>query len=293
MTLSHDTIPAGHADIIVDLFAANAVLTSRLPAHIATNLPAAARLRDAHHLADPCHQDRHRVTVLLTRLDEGTASWDGCQPFQAKHLLTLIRKLGGSVDDGPLAAALTALDIRADKSPAPRTARLVAAAELAVGMRRLRPDDPVLSGAATLPMRHALRSTGLSIPMVEALMTPGPDADAGTLLSSCRTAMERAVAMLDPDRLLPALLDRATADLPDMRPVLAALTPGKPLPRGEVAGLAGLPERTARRKIAALLEAGWLRSDSQKGPLFPDVPPAVLADLLSCKAARNVVPVSK
>ena len=88
-------------------------------------------------------------------------------------------------------------------------------------------------------------------------------------------------SLVQPNRLRDRILIwveeeiRATALPPKSGAVLEAVLYRGDLPRGEVPGLLGTTERSARRVTSALLEGGVLTSESSRTPLYLAFPAAL------------------
>lgn len=93
-------------------------------------------------------------------------------------------------------------------------------------------------------------------------------------LRTCIDQVEFMEALMRPDRLRDRILIWAEEEiraghlLPKSDIILKTVLYQGELPRGEVADALGTSDRTARRITSALLEAGALRSDSTRAPLF-------------------------
>jgi hypothetical protein len=288
MTPSSDTIPILHAEIISELVVGSATLAYQLPGFVTARLPETARLCDAAALAGICGQTPETTAAFLERLDQKIETWRGRQPFRNKDILTLVRALGGGNERNGVEAMLIDLEVCLDKGPAPRIAQLIAAVNLAVKIRHIDMNSWSLAGASALVVRHALRQVGIFLPFVSALVAIDSDTTPECLLSACLLETSRIGKACSSSALNAALLERATQEVPEMLPVIRMLHLEVAVPRGEVAASLGLPSRTARRRISALTESGWARSEKPKGPLCADVPPTVLASIISgCETPKE------
>jgi hypothetical protein len=281
MTTPFDTIPALVAEQLADLFAASAMIHCQLPGFIAARLPEAARLCDADILADRYGKDPSIIAGFLGRLDVKTEPWLGCQPFRTGDLLTFVSAFEGPHERDRVATMLGELKIYRVEEPALRITRVMAAADLVVKIRSLDMESGSLAGASALVLRHALLRVGIGVPIVPALMTLSATISVERLLAACLTETQRIGKVLTPTTQISALLKRAAQEVPELLPVINILLREPLVPRGEVAGLLGLPERSARRRISALIEMGWAGSETPKGPLRADVPAKVLANIMA------------
>ena len=134
----------------------------------------------------------------------------------------------------------------------------------------------ILLHATFLQVRGTALPWSLAIPLV-APDAYGPEAVSPTardIIDRCRRELPRLIPACHPDPLRHSLRRQAIQDCRQERvgPVIDAMFEKSKLPRGEVRVLAQVSDRSARRDIHLLLETGWAKAYSTKGPLRLVIP---------------------
>jgi Fic family protein len=102
-------------------------------------------------------------------------------------------------------------------------------------------------------------------------------------LNTCIDQVTFMEGLMQPDKLRARILLWAEEEIrlgelpPKADRILEAVLYRGELPRGEIPKIVGLPERTARRPLSALVDKGILVSDSPKGPVRLAFPASIAA----------------
>lgn len=296
------------AQAMADLWVLHARF-DHLPRAFRESLPVAVRKMDVARFEDRLAAQiptvagapTHRIADLLEAWDSRVAD-TGC-PFP-KPAATIYKMLDwlwpGTLIDTAGSAMIERETARVDTQPwSDETAPL---ARLLVGLERwyaLRRGDALVPGldlvADLFLLQSLMHSVGgplswsLTLAVESLDGAPAESAQAShqevgpdKLLATLRTEVTRTLKTLTSpdlaDRLTTAMRTALPPDIPNS--LIADFVAGAVLPRGTVFDRLGKSKRQGAREIATMCAAGWLTSDSPKGPVRLTIPAEVMVRIL-------------